>query len=848
MVAGDLVNTASRDPVGRRARDGLRRRVDAALDGADDRLRGRRRVRAQGQGGAHSALAGACASSRACAARSSRRGSRRRSSGAIASCARSRTSSTPRADERKAHLVSVTGIAGIGKSRLAWEFYKYFDGIAEHRVLAPRALPLLRRRRDLLGARRHGAHALPHRRGGGAGVRARQAARHARGAHPRRRRAELPRAAPRAPARAGGAPGARSAGPLRGLAALLRAPGSETYPTVLAFEDMQWADASLLDFVEYLLDWSRSHPIFVVTLARPELLERRPTWGAGQRSFTSLYLEPLSQQAMEELLAGLVPGLPTEVRDRILARAEGIPLYAVETVRMLLDRGLLVQDGPAYRLDGRGRSARGAGDAARPHRRAARRPLRRKSGGCSRTRAVLGKTFTRDALGRALGLRGRARAAARVARTQGGARRAGRPALARARPVRLPPGPRAARRLRDALEEGAPRPAPRRRRSPECCIRGGRGRGRRGHRVALPRRLRGRPRRRRRRTRSRARRKRRSCAPASAPSRSPRPPRRGATSSRRRSSPTIRPRELRSSAQAGEMAVRAGDPDAARRLLEESIALYEGQGDTHAAARVSARLGRVELLHRPPRRRAGAAWSAHSTSSRSTSRTRISRSLAATAGKHATRHRRPRACGRAGRAGARHRRGATATRRRWRSRSARKRRLRESRGHHGGDARAASSSSSRSPSSTSLAEQAGTCYFILSDQCFRRDAYEDALGYLDEALALSARMGNRPHEWAILAERTYPLFMLGRWDEALAVERASSREEQTRLGRDGAEPAQSARSRSSSSAASRPRRSVCTRMFSRLEESTDVQERVVLLRRDRRTASAPRGRSARSAR
>src|SRR3989442_7722390 len=113
---------------------------------------------------------------------------------------------------------------------------------------------------------------------------------------------------------------------------------------------MQWADASLLDFVEYLLDWSRSHALFVVTLARPELLERRPTWGAGQRSFTSLYLEPLSEGAMHELLTGLVPGLPAELRDRILARAEGVPLYAVETVRMLLDRRLLVPGGPAYRL------------------------------------------------------------------------------------------------------------------------------------------------------------------------------------------------------------------------------------------------------------------------------------------------------------------------------------------------------------------------------------------------------------------------------------------------------------------------------------------------------------------
>src|SRR5205823_2394645 len=103
---------------------------------------------------------------------------------------------------------------------------------------------------------------------------------------------------------------------------------------------------------EYLLDWSRSSPIFVVTLARPELLEQRPTWGAGQRSFSSLYLEPLSREAMEELLTGLVPGLPAEVSDRILARAEGVPLYAVETVRMLLDRGLLIQEGPAYRLTG----------------------------------------------------------------------------------------------------------------------------------------------------------------------------------------------------------------------------------------------------------------------------------------------------------------------------------------------------------------------------------------------------------------------------------------------------------------------------------------------------------------
>ena len=84
----------------------------------------------------------------------------------------------------------------------------------------------------------------------------------------------------------------------------------------------------------------------------PELVERRPTWGAGKRNFTSIYLEPLSPQAMRDLLAGLVPGLPDTLRDQILARAEGVPLYAMETVRMLLDRGHLVREGSVYRPTG----------------------------------------------------------------------------------------------------------------------------------------------------------------------------------------------------------------------------------------------------------------------------------------------------------------------------------------------------------------------------------------------------------------------------------------------------------------------------------------------------------------
>ena len=76
------------------------------------------------------------------------------------------------------------------------------------------------------------------------------------------------------------------------------------------FEDLHHADPGLLEFIDHMLEWSRSSPILIVTLARPELLDRRPDWGAGKRAFTSIHLEPLPVESMRELLSGLVPGLP----------------------------------------------------------------------------------------------------------------------------------------------------------------------------------------------------------------------------------------------------------------------------------------------------------------------------------------------------------------------------------------------------------------------------------------------------------------------------------------------------------------------------------------------------------
>jgi len=80
-----------------------------------------------------------------------------------------------------------------------------------------------------------------------------------------------------------------------------------------------------------------------------------------------------------------------------------------------------------------------------------------------------------------------------------------------------------------------------------------------------------------------------------------------------------------------------------------------------------------------------------------------------------------------------------------------------------------------------LVEEASGSYFILSDQSFHRDRYDEALGYLREALELNRKVGNRPYEWSILAEMTYALFMTGRWDEALDVMEELT-EEQARSG------------------------------------------------------------------
>jgi class 3 adenylate cyclase/tetratricopeptide (TPR) repeat protein len=113
-------------------------------------------------------------------------------------------------------------------------------------------------------------------------------------------------------------------------------------PLILVFEDIQWADDGLLDFIDHLLAWAHDVPLLIVATTRPELLDRRPHWGDTERA-TTLALPALSEEEARELVGSLAgeSALTDAMTQAIVNNASGNPLYSVEFVRMLADRGLL---------------------------------------------------------------------------------------------------------------------------------------------------------------------------------------------------------------------------------------------------------------------------------------------------------------------------------------------------------------------------------------------------------------------------------------------------------------------------------------------------------------------------
>jgi class 3 adenylate cyclase/tetratricopeptide (TPR) repeat protein len=258
------------------------------------------------------------------------------------------------ADRRVPRLVLVSGPAGVGKSRLGWEFEKYIDGLAEdawwHRGrclsygegVAFWALAEIVRQR--LGIAEEDPAEV---------AAAKLAAGLDRFVPDRGERAY-------AGLRLGRLLGVAFSG--ESAAALSREELfagwrlfferlAAEFPVVLLIEDAQYADSGLLDFLDHLVDWARDLPVYVLVFARPELGQARPGFGAG-RNRSMLTLDPLDPASMDTLVDALVPGMPAAARAKITGQAQGIPLFAVETVRSLVDRDIVQPIEGVYRLTG----------------------------------------------------------------------------------------------------------------------------------------------------------------------------------------------------------------------------------------------------------------------------------------------------------------------------------------------------------------------------------------------------------------------------------------------------------------------------------------------------------------
>jgi class 3 adenylate cyclase/tetratricopeptide (TPR) repeat protein len=258
------------------------------------------------------------------------------------------------ADRRVPRLVLVSGAAGVGKSRLGWEFEKYADGLVEdmwwHRgrclsygegVTFWALAEIVRQRLGI--AEEDPAQVAADKLSEGL-----------------ERFIEDPAERAYVGVRLGRLLGAVAAGD--GGAPLAREElfaGWRIFferlaavrPVVMLVEDAQHADAGLLDFLDHLVDWTRDLPVYVLVFARPELGQVRPGFGTGRNRVT-LTLDPLDPVAMGLLVDALVPGMPAAARVKITSQAQGVPLFAVETIRSLIDRDIVQPVEGVYRLTG----------------------------------------------------------------------------------------------------------------------------------------------------------------------------------------------------------------------------------------------------------------------------------------------------------------------------------------------------------------------------------------------------------------------------------------------------------------------------------------------------------------
>jgi class 3 adenylate cyclase/tetratricopeptide (TPR) repeat protein len=258
------------------------------------------------------------------------------------------------AERNVPRLVLVSGPAGVGKSRLGWEFEKYADGLADsvwwHRgrclsygegVTFWALAEIVRQR---LGIAEEDTAEIA------AGKLAAGMDRFV--PDPAERAYIGPRLGRLLSVAAAGDSGATLSRDelFAGWRMFFERLAAES-PVILLVEDAQYADGGLLEFLDHLVDWAKNLPVYVLVFARPELGQARPGFGTG-RNRSTLTLDPLDPLSMDRLVDALVPGMPPAARAKITDQAQGIPLFAVETVRALIDRDIVRPVEGAYQLTG----------------------------------------------------------------------------------------------------------------------------------------------------------------------------------------------------------------------------------------------------------------------------------------------------------------------------------------------------------------------------------------------------------------------------------------------------------------------------------------------------------------
>src|SRR5258708_3574752 len=122
-------------------------------------------------------------------------------------------------------------------------------------------------------------------------------------------------------------------------------------PLIVVIDDIQWAEPPVMAMIEPLAERVGDVPMVIVCVARPEFLESHPAWGAGKSNATTITLDPLNPTETTTLLARLleIDALPNALRQQIIERSAGTPLFCEEFIHMLIDEGRLIREGDSWK-------------------------------------------------------------------------------------------------------------------------------------------------------------------------------------------------------------------------------------------------------------------------------------------------------------------------------------------------------------------------------------------------------------------------------------------------------------------------------------------------------------------